>query len=90
MTHVIFSQDHRHRGQGYAVWSYLEGKASGESTLRFAFRVNGDTISGLETREVALREAKARIERSLPQEEGGAPGAPPPARNPGEGDRGAI
>ena len=80
LTHVIFSQDHRHRGQGYSVWSYLEGKASGESTLRFAFRVNGDTVSGLDTREAALKEAKARIEASLPQEEAGAPSpAPPPA-----------
>ena len=80
MTHVIFSQDHRHRGQGYAVWSYLEGKASGESTLRFAFRVNGHTVRGLETREAALKGAKARIEASLPQKEAGVPSpAPPPA-----------
>ena len=73
LTHVIFSQDHRHRGQGYSVWSYLEGKASGESTLRFAFRVNGDTVSGLETRDAALREAKARIERSLAPGRGESP-----------------
>lgn len=63
---VIYSQEYRHKGREFLVWSYLCANEEG-STMLFAYQCDGVTIEGLPDRDNAVRQARQHIDK-LPAE----------------------
>lgn len=60
---VIFSWAYRYWQREFSVWSYLSSSDPNSSTMRFAFQVEGETVTGLPGRADAVRQARERIDR---------------------------
>ena len=82
-TVTICSQTYTHKGYAFQVWSYLDDPEPQKSTMRFAFRVEGETVQGLSDRKEAVRKARQRIDELPAKSVEEMPAAGPPQANQG-------
>jgi hypothetical protein len=59
---VIYSQTYKRKGREFTAWSYLDGKNAENSSMLFAFSLEGETVAGLPDRAEAVRKARVRFQ----------------------------
>jgi len=77
-TIIIYSQEYRHKGHAFSVWSYLSGLDPERSTILYAYRVEGVTVKGFPYRAEAVLKARQRIEELPAKQPEKTPAADPP------------
>ena len=83
-TIIIYSQEYRHKGHAFSVWSYLSGPDPERSTILYAYRIEGVTVAGFPYRAEAVRKARQRIDELPAKEVEETPTADPPQASQGK------